>query len=490
MFSEFRALAVRSYSSIFIHAIAFVSVLVASLIGLVSGTIFVDTNVLDQFYAMLLINLAFVVAVSIFSLTGEKRMKLILSSILIILYAYLVIFSIPYYRITIFLLLALVLELWEFSGSFTFKSHDGAWLLSFAAALTSMVLISGLIRVQPPQNLGLLIASITDDVQRGGIPILFKGGMVFFTKYLVFSISVQALLMFAVLAFLLVENYFLIIGFFRRNSKSVIGGQVSGALTVLSCQCESITAAFPSIVSLVLSAAIIPLIGESIILVFLTNFLLRTRFIRGFRVGFLERVYPLGDDRKLLALSSILVVALPVIETVGVYFGWQRILYFFGGVNFLMFISGILLALIIRRAGLPGKKFHGRLLPSILIALSSIAMFAWFYPPLTSLSVSSGGYFGMMSISSLAGGIISGLVYLGLSTAGKRLFLEFLGMMFTMFSIVVFYISVLTAYSIWTPFGLTEQVIFSIAVWIISLPYMWLTTNIALNYSVPKAGAA
>lgn len=484
MSGEFPSLEHRSISTIFYHAIGLIAILVAAEIGTLSGTIIIDHNVTLQYYLLFAI-LAFLVFLS--WLAPWNKLKALISALLIMFYALMLIFSVPYLNLTIIFAIPLLLELFVFQRSFGFRSREGIWIASVIAAFMSMLLISDLFRVLPSaQGIGMLVASINDDVTPGGTPLIFTGGLVFFTQYVVLSISVQALLMFAVLSFLLVENYFLIISFVKRNSKSIIGGQVSGALTVLSCQCESITAAFPSIVSLVLSAAIIPLILESIVLVFLTNFLLRRKYLLGKRSAFLDSVYPLKRPNIFLAVASICIVALPMIETFGAFFGLQSNLYFFGGLDFMMLITGIFVALLIERSGVIHLHLEKRSLIALMLTLSSISMFVWFYTPLTLSVVRSGSLFALMSIVSFAGGVVAGMVYVGVGFEGRKLFLEFLAMMFTMFAIVVFYVSILTGYAFWPFFGLTEQVIFSIAIWVATLPFMWFATNIALNHSVRK----
>lgn len=482
MFSEFHSLGHRSPSAIFFHLIGLAATLLALEIGLLSGIIIIDYDVKVQFLMMFAM-----LAILIFSiwLVPWNKAKILFSALAILYYSLLVIFSIPYLNITVVLIIPLFIEIREFHKLFGFKTSAGIWLFSIIAALMAMIFLSGLLRVLPSaQGIGMLVASISDDVTAGGTPLLFKGGLVFFTQYLVFSISVQALLMFTVLSFLLVENYFLIISFVRRNSKSVIGGQVSGALTVLSCQCESITAAFPSILSLVLTAAIVPLILESIVLVFLTNFFLRRKYLKDKRSKFLDRLYPVKKPYLFLVLSSALIVSLPLIESVGVYYNLQTSLYFFGSLDFLMLLAGIFVAILIEKAGAFHISIRSRVTIILLLSFSTVSMFVWFYTPLTLYTVSNGTAFAIMSIISFAGGIIAGLAYIGIGFEGRKLFLEFLAMMFTMFSIVIFYISILTGYSIWPFFGITEQVIFSIAIWVISLPFMWFATNIALNHSV------
>lgn len=482
MSGEFRTLNSFTISSLGFRLIGLISFILATGGGLASGVIFVDNNVVAQFYLIYLLVMALTMLAIIFP---SERPRVIFSSLLIIFYSYAVLLSIPYFLITVPLVVALAVELKQFNSDFRLKSQNGFWLLAFAAAVTGMIMLSGLLRGFPStQSIGILVASISDDVQPGGTPLLFLGGIVYFTHYFVFSISVQALLLFTVLSFLLVENYFLIIRFVRKNSRSVIGGQVSGALTVLSCQCESITAAFPSIVSLILSAAIVPLIMESIILVFLTNFLLRKYFMVGKRSRILDSVYPLKKRKTFSILSASVIILLPLLETIGVYFGLQSNLYFFGGINFIMFIGGILAGVLTFNFVLPSFRFGSRMIPAILAAISSVAMLVWFYPALTAVTISNAGIYAAMSVISFAGGILSGIVYHGIREGGKYLFLEFLAMMFTMFAILIFYISILFAYNIWPAFNLTDQVIFSIGLWVVTLPLMWLSTNIALNGSV------
>ena len=121
-----------------------------------------------------------------------------------------------------------------------------------------------------------------------------------------------------------------------------------------------------------------------------------------------------------------------------------------------------------------------------IVSIMAINSRKSFFPPFALYAISNGLIFALMSIASFAGGLVAGIVYIGVGKEGKKLFLEFMAMMFTMFAIVVFYVSILTGYSIWGFFGITEQVIFSIAVWIVTLPFMWFATNIALNSSVRK----
>ncbi len=487
MSGEFDTLGSFRIFSTFLRYLGFLAFSIGIEVGTFSGIIVVGSNIRIGFYSIFVIIFILLTSAVII---GNTKAKVLLSSLLIIFYLFLLALSFPYFRLTLFFLIPLIIELRDFSSNFHFRSAYGLQLLAIGVAIFVMLLISGLIRIFPStQSLGILVASISDDVTPGGTPLLFLGGMVFFTNYVVFSISLQALLLFSALSYLLVENYFLIIRFVRGNSRSVISGQISGALTVLSCQCESITAAFPSIVSLILSAIVLPLILESIVLVFLTNYLLRNMYLKERRVGFFDRIYPVEKGSRIILPASVLIIGLPLLETFGVYLQWQTNLYFFGSMNFLMLLAGIFAGFLLEKAQVLKPKFSGTRLPVFLVLVSSIVMLVWFYPEITRLTVDNGVVFAMMTIVSFAGGILSGIAYIGSGGEGRRLFLEFLAMMFTMFAIVVFYVSILFGYSIWNTFGLTEQIIFSIAVWVFSLPFMWFATNIALNSSVRSVGA-
>ena len=444
-----------------------------------SGIVIVDYNVYLQFFAMILLA---VMLGLMFLVTKPGGFNFTVGALLIIFYSFLLFLSIPYFRISIFFLLSLLIMLKSYLSNYGADKASSLRLIGIGLAILSMILISGLIRFNyVPQGIGLLVASIADDVITGGTPPLFLGGVVFFTRYIVFSVSIQSLAMFSLLSVLLVQNYFLIISYVRMRAKAAIGGQLSGALSALSCQCESITAAFPSIISLVLSIAVIPLILESIILVLLTNYLLRLKFMKGVSVGFFDRIWPVRNKRGFLFWSSLLILAMPLIETYGVYLHLENSLYFFGGINFLMLFTGILISLLISEFFPKFRHFPGKYGVTGLVLISSTLMFMWFYPPLTILASGDGAYFALMSISSFAGGMISGIAYSGLSDNSKKLFLEFLSMMLAMFAIIVFYVSILFSYSIWNNFGLAQQTLFSLIMWIFALPFMWLTTNLVLN---------
>ena len=345
-----------------------------------------------------------------------------------------------------------------------------------------MLLIAGLIRLNiAQQNIGLLVLSITDDVKPGGVPLIFQAGMVVFSKYLVVTVSLQSLALFSLLSILLVENYFMIFSLIgETGGKSAVTSQVSGAMTVLSCQCESITAALPSVVSLLLSVSIIPMILESIALVGLTYGLLRYRFLRDSRSAVLDRIWPASRSGLFMGMSSVLVIGSPLALAIGAYLGLEGNLFFFGFENFIMLLAGTALAII--TYGIIGRQRSlGKGTAALLLGITTLVMFMWFIPYVSAITVHSALLFSIMGMVSFAGGVLSGFVNSHVGPDGKKIFQEYHAMMFSMFAIVVFYVSVVMSYRIWPIFSITQQVEFSIALWVVSLPAMWLATNLVLN---------
>lgn len=449
-------------------------------VGRLTGIIFVDQNIDLQFFGIVAI--AGVLTLSLTVVRNTVLANYILSS-LAMFYLLVTIFSFPYLNLFLLFLLSFLFILGSLQKS---SSHEPSTMkksLSYSLALLVMMLISGLYRLNlQPQTIGLLVASISDDVRPGGTPLIFSNGIVLFSRYIVLSVSWQVLLLFSLLSALLVENFFMIFRLFTgRATRSVTGSQATGALTVLSCQCESITAALPSIASLILSIAIIPMILESLVFVSLTNIFLRRNTSRGRRSDLIGKIWPLRSGSKFFPLGSIFVIAIPVSYLVGTYFHLERNLFFFGMENFAMYIAGIIIMVMVSlatgRAIMVLSKYSGML----LVLLSTAMMFIWFYPVISYLAVNNGFYFGAMGAISFIGGIMGGIAYTSFNRAGKQIFLEYLSMMFSMFAILIFYVTVLDSFRIWGIFTLTQQLEFSIALWILALPGMWLSTIIVLN---------
>ncbi len=358
----------------------------------------------------------------------------------------------------------------------------------FIIAVLIMFLIGGAVRFYiNPNEFALLVGSIYDDENPLGVPFLFYNGIIFYGHYMVVTVSLPIIVLFSALAAVLTENYLLIFRLSKipgSSSLSNFSRSANNALTALSCQCEGITAAFPSIVATLLLSAVIPLISLSIFLVAMTNVFLALYFIKGKRLLFLDKVWKFPSTEKFIYLTVTLIVLIPVLSLYAVYFGFERSLPVLAFINISMFLYGIL-------AFYGFWSFIGRSIslkkPAIysLILISSILMFLWYYPPLTDDAAFSITGFIAMSSSSIFGGIFAGLVFKSLSEKAGRLYLQFITMMFTTLAIIVFYITAIALDVVYRPFGSTEQLLFALLVWGVTLPFVWISTNVSLNYEVP-----
>ncbi len=469
----------------FLPIAAFIVFAISMFLANTYGILIVDNNISIQYAGIFIFPL---VATVVLSIAENNELNIYLRSSLSLFYLLLTVLSYPYFNIMLLLAISFLFSLY---GILYKKSGNSKPFLkkalAFSLSYLAMMIISGLFRLNiKPQTIGILLASISDDVHPGGTPIIFSNGIVLFSRYIVLTLSIQSIILFFILSVLLVENYFLIFSTIRtRSGRAATSPQLTGALSVLSCQCESITAAFPSIVSLILSVAIIPLILESIVLVGLTNYILRLKFQKGLNSPALSRIWPGTSRSFLLIAGSIMAIVVPITYIAGTFLKLEGNLFFYGMENFAMFLTGmilIILAATIREFRL-GTSMSAKL---ALVFASSLLMFIWFYPVLSKIAVTSGLVFGIMGLISLAGGAIGGIAYVSSGQEGKSAYIEYLSMMFSMFAIVIFYVSILFSYRIWGVFTITQQVEFSIALWIIALPSMWLSTNLVLNLQVRR----
>lgn len=352
----------------------------------------------------------------------------------------------------------------------------------FLSVVFIMFYLSGLLRpdVSPSLSPPLYAGSIYDDESPAGVPAFFSGALVLYSRIFVLTISVQALALFAGLSSVLTENYSLIFRYVKgKASKNALSSSLTGVLSILSCQCEGVTAAFPTAVTLLLSVAIIPLIMESVVLLTLTNLFLLFFYIRGRRIT-LRSLAGIKSRWALYAMSAIFITSLPVIETVGIYFGMERNLFFFVAIDIAMFVEGVIIALIISLFINTGKLRSVTVY--LLSAVSFALMFIWFIPSVSAYAYSFYFWYSVMSLTSVLAGFISGYVYRSMEPESRRVYMEFITMMFSMFAIILFYLTVEGNIVIWSGLaGIAGQTTLSIAIWVVSLPVMWIATNVSLN---------
>jgi|GEM_PF-1586582 len=405
----------------------------------------------------------------------------------ILLAIFLVMITFFYTYIIVLPVISLMSLLAIVKNSKEYSTRDYKKLFTFLAIFSVIYTLADLIRTgNVPAYVGITFTSIYDDIQPIGTPFLFYRGIVIYDRLLLITISGATFSLFLVLSALLTENYFLIFSFSGREKRNIISSTASGVVSALSCQCESLTIFFPTVVAFLLTFAIIPLIVESIFFVLLTNILLNYYFNRGKQNRILERMWPRSGSVKVLLGGIIILLGIPVAETIGIAFGLQKVLYFFSWINIGMFVEGIFLVIILNFIIKINTTKYSSLFKYMGIPASIILMFIWYIPYFTEAAYTSPVTFAVMSITSIASGLVTGLTYYSLKSGNRKLFYEFVAMMFSMFSIIIFYISIVAGITIWVEFGLEQQVIFSLVTWAVSLPFMWFGTNITFSDSVGR----
>lgn len=466
-------------NALFYAVVSLASYLMLFFFGLRLDLIYIDQILLSQEYvpAIVIVGLT---AVSLF-LTSYREAEIYIIGILIIVYGLIFVATIPYTSLLPFSAISLLSILMYFSKTVGFNSRTVSKLTAFIGVILVMFGIGSALRVDTgPPVYAMAFGSIYDDVKPGGVPLMFTDGIVFYARYFILSVSVPIIVLFTALSVVLTENYYLIFKLLRFKGSSNVRKTVSNAVTVLSCQCEGITASFPSAIATILFTAILPLISESIVFLILTDSLLIVFFLKGKRVKLLDSIWRITSTRGFLVAMIVSLFTVPVYSTFVVYLSLQNNLLVFSSVNVIMYVYGVFVIYLINRV-LPFKKSLSSGVTYLFVALSSLGMFVWYFPQLTLPTVQSPVVFSIMGVVSVASGILSGIIFKAHKENVKMLYFEFITMMFSMLAIIIFYISAIGLSVIWPEFGIGQQLEFSLVLWGLTLPVMWLSTNISLN---------
>ncbi|AKA48867.1 hypothetical protein IX51_06850 [uncultured archaeon] len=380
-------------------------------------------------------------------------------------------------------LVPFIINLLLFQSRFLTTGRQKYKAVTFVALLVFMYFVSSVIKVEIPGVRGyeFAIALYDDNISPQGIQFIMTGAITLFTKLFVIDLSVGDFLLFITISAILTENYSMIFTYLKSRNKGMVNTTLSGAVTALSCQCESLAAAFPTVIVLLLSVIIVPLMVETVGSIILTSFLLSRLYLRGRGWGFVHRVEEWSRGNGFLKVMILPYLVVPLFETFGIFLGFLNIFMFFAGINFLMFFTGISIPVVIKRV-VGFRGFSSRLPLIGLTALSAFLMYVWFLPSLTLVAYTSPAYFAVMNLSAVASGFLSGVAYASTrSHENRRLLLEFITMMESMFAIIVFYISVVGRYTIWPEFGLLQATEFAIAMFGVTLPFMWMSTHMTLS---------
>ncbi len=370
---------------------------------------------------------------------------------------------------------------------------------AFILILFIMLLISRFLVISVPvEPTKIVVDSIYADFSASKVPYFFYYGIIMRVNYVYFTMGLQSIILYAILAALLTENYFLIFsivninaGIFskKQNKKKQINSAVtpaiSGGISALSCQCEGLTAVLPTVAAVVATAISTALLSESILLLLFSNFMLSVFFYRRSRIKFVSSIKNARNSNYFPFLAIFFVMLIPVFEVIGIFFHLQfKSLIFFYGVNVLMFVSGIFLMYVISKFGMKPfiKTYHVK---AILSAAAAIMMFIWFIPSIAYFAYTYYQYYFLMNIMAIISGVITYFVYFSLTTY-KAAYVELNSMMFSMTALVLFYISIISLKTLYPLFGIEQQLVFSAILWGVSLPFMWLSTiDTMYRYSIP-----
>lgn len=313
------------------------------------------------------------------------------------------------------------------------------------------------------------------------IPFLEFNGLFVLTRHFDLILSFQQYVLFFTLAILISENYYQIVRHVSRRGRS--GGKASllvyGLTGALSCQCESYIAFLPAFSILLINDILFPAILFSLSLLAGTYYLISRVYSRERRLKALEADFYRGRKGLIVTISAFILLGTPVFVTLVVYMSLLSSALFFFLTGMIMIIDGYIIVLLISGIlGLPNRLGRRKVL---LVLLGSALVFLWFIPSLTRYAFEMPGYFVLMNVSMLCGGLLYGLVYVSLEKGWKDVLNEYLSALFGIFSLVIFYIMVRFQTSIWPFFTLQSQVEFALVSWTIMLPVMWLTTQISLN---------
>lgn len=357
-------------------------------------------------------------------------------------------------------------------------------LVTFTAAILFMMFVGNVVHFfVTPAWYPATFTPIQDQFAPPGgvVPFLLYYGMSLYSPFFQISLSPVSFLIFTLISAILTENYFGIFGLVQRgNGKTKIQGTAYGVISLLSCQCEGGISLLPTMAVLIISISMIPILGESLLLLILTNLLINRYYMKGSRVRFFNRFSGIERKASGIILAAMLFIGTPVAEVAGIYLGLLSNMFFFFGIGILMTVSAYYEVIVIGKLLGYRRTPHAAILSGLFLVASAF-MFIWYIPSFTISAIENVSVFLLMNLTSIISGIAFGIIRLSTRKGTGQLLDEFIALMFGMPPIIVFYLSAVSNITIWPQFGITQQLEFGIIVWALILPFMWLTTNISLN---------
>lgn len=459
----------------FLPAVQTIIILIFFEVSFSSGSIIYDTDAFAEFliYAGTLASLPILTY-----LLGLKMpvWSLYSLSLEIFLYALMVPLFLRDPALLPLLVLPVVLSVLKLNRGSGDSGNSALKVAIFLVLSTLMYVLGSFMQfIMQPAYSPTVFASLTSIFIFPGqsMPPLYYLGMDIYGPYLTITVSPIGLFLFAVISALVSENYD---GFFRVLRKSRSGSVRSilyGVTATLSCQCEACISLLPALAFVILTVAMVPLILESFLLLVLSNLIIR-RIIGGKPVGIFENIVGWFSRNKLL-LASVLLLPVTPAALIGIYLGLLSSPVFFFGMGMANTLSGYVLML----AAGQFIRIHRNVPASI--ALMAIGMFLsliWYLPSITYVAFSSGAVFSAMVVASLASGVLFGLSHL--SVPHGHLVAESVSLVYGIFIIFIFYLTVDFRYVLWGEFPYGQTVIFEIVSWAVMLPIMWFFTQVSI----------
>jgi hypothetical protein len=321
------------------------------------------------------------------------------------------------------------------------------------------------------------------------VPLLEFHGMVILSPHVDLIISPMEYFIFMFLAILVSENYYEIVSYVvsRHSASKGISATAYGVVGALSCQCESAIALLPAVAIFVIDLLLLPLIFLSILLL-LGTYILVTRFYKNNRKIFsTDNIF--GKPTKNFIFSGIVVLLIgtPVLVTVGVYYSMQTNPLFFFGVAMITIFTGYVMMIYIGK--LLKISGSGLIVPVSLMLIASLVSIVWYIPEFTEMALESAAIYGFMDLTGILSGVLFGLSYSLFKGEGKNSLTEYIMILFGVIPLFVFYYSMKIDRAIYPFWNVYTQLEFSLILWFVMLPLMWIATHISLNdLVVPGSG--
>ncbi|MGC8618590.1 MAG: hypothetical protein ACP5UZ_07670 [Thermoplasmata archaeon] len=249
-----------------------------------------------------------------------------------------------------------------------------------------------------------------------------------------------------------------------------------GAVSALGCQCESAIGIFPAATLLVFNFLLVPFLLLSVVLLILT-YIMIVRYYEPRRLPKFPHIFTLKKHSKVM-LIELLIMLSQVLVVAGIFFRLQDVPIFLFGTSMEMILNGFLAYYLVYF--LFPRRTIGPLYATIFLILSVISVVVWFIPEITLKAVTNPLWFSAMSYSAFSAGFMISVVYFSSTPSVGSSFIEAFAVSVGIIPIVIYYLVFSLQRSVWIFWTMPQQADLSIVLWIVMLPFMWLSTQKSL----------